>query len=274
MIPFGTGTIKRFDDFPSRFVDTRTIEIWLPPAYDPLSAIGYPVIYMHDGQNLFHSETSFIGVDWGIDTAMCRLISEELITAAVAVGIWNTPLRVREYMPQRPLESPEADAIMARCINEHGGKPLSDDYLKFIVEEVKPFVDGHYRTMTDQKHTFIMGSSMGALVSLYALCEYPSVFSGAGCLSTHWPAVETVILKYLKDAMPNPDNHKIYFDYGTETLDAPYESFQKQVDLVMQSAGYAEGETWITRKFPGAEHSERAWRERINIPLQFFLGKQ
>ena len=270
--PFGTGTIQRHENFPSRFVDGRIVDIWLPPAYDQSSAIRYPVIYMHDGQNLFRSKTSFIGISWDIDAAMCHLIFEEQIAAALVVGIWNTPLRMREYMPQRPLEYPAADSVMARCIKENGGKPLSDDYLKFIIEEVKPFVDNHYCTTTDRKHTFIMGSSMGALVSLYALCEYPHIFAGAGCLSTHWPAVDMVILEYLKGALPNPPNHKIYFDYGTETLDAPYERYQKQVDLVMQSAGYTEGTNWITRQFPGAEHSERAWRKRVHIPLRFFLG--
>lgn len=272
MIPFVTGTIKRIDDFPSRFVEARTVDIWTPPTYDESAKIGYPVIYMHDGQNLFCSETSFIGIDWGIDAAMCRLISEGTIKAALVVGIWNTPLRMREYTPQRQLESQAAGAMMARCIDEHGGKPLSDNYLNFIIDEVKPFVDEHYHTATDRKHTFIMGSSMGALVSLYALCEYPSIFGGAGCLSTHWPAVDTAILEYLKEMIPDPAHHRIYFDYGTETLDMMYESFQKQVDTIMQSAGYGRDETWITRKYPGADHSERAWRERVHVPLRFFLS--
>lgn len=266
------GAIERHVNFISAYVDSRTIDIWLPPGFGSADNRRYPVVYMHDGQNLFHSETSFIGVDWGIDETMARLIDEGSIEAAIVVAIWNIPNRVREYMPQRPVESPDRTMVLERFAAEFGGKPLSDNYLKFIIREVKTLVDNRYPTLPGSENTFIMGSSMGALVSLYALCEYPEIFSGAGCLSTHWPAVETVIIDYLETALPPPGRHKLYFDYGTETLDAPYESCQKKVDTVMQSVGYRSGDDWKTLKFPGAEHSERAWRNRVHIPLQFFIG--
>jgi predicted alpha/beta superfamily hydrolase len=268
------GSIERHVDFTSEYVDSRTIDIWLPPGYGSADNRRYPVVYMHDGQNLFHSETSFIGVDWGIDETMARLIDEGGIEAAIVVGIWNTPNRVREYMPQRPVESPDGTQVLQQFAAEFNGKPLSDNYLTFIVRDVKAFVDNRYHTLPVREHTFIMGSSMGALVSLYALCEYPDVFSGAGCLSTHWPAVEAVIIGYLETALPGPGRHKLYFDYGTETLDAPYESCQKSVDMVLGSMGYESGKDWKTLKFPGAEHSERAWRDRVHIPLQFLLGTE
>lgn len=269
-----TGSIERHVDFTSEYVDSRTIDIWLPPGYGRADNRRYTVVYMHDGQNLFHPETSFIGVDWGIDETMARLIDEGSIEAAIIVGIWNIPNRLREYMPQRTVESPDGNQVLQQFASEFEGKPLSDNYLKFIIREVKSFVDNRYFTRPDREHTFIMGSSMGALVSLYALCEYPDVFSGAGCLSTHWPAVEAVIICYLESALPGPGRHKLYFDYGTETLDAPYESCQKSVDKVIQSMGYESGKDWKTLKFPGAEHSERAWRDRVHIPLQFLLGTE
>jgi predicted alpha/beta superfamily hydrolase len=142
-----------------------------------------------------------------------------------------------------------------------------------VVEELKQFIDSTYRTLTDRKNTFIMGSSMGGLISAYAMCEYPDVFGGAGCISTHWLAGDGIVIDYLKKHLPDPHSHKFYFDYGNETLDASYEPYQQKVDAVMKNAGYKEGKNWLTRKFVGAEHSERAWSKRVDVPLQFFLHK-
>ena len=118
-----------------------------------------------------------------------------------------------------------------------------------------------------------MGSSMGGLISLYALTEYPAVFGGAACLSTHWPAGGGVMIDYLRSALPDPAGHRIYFDHGTATLDSLYPPFQRRADAVMRAAGYVEGRDWVTRVFAGAEHSERAWRVRVEQPLIFLLGR-
>ena len=203
-----------------------------------------------------------------------RLAGGGKIAEVIVVGIWNTPRRRQEYMPQKPVEGPEGQRVRTQLVEEYGGEPLSDGYLRFVVEEVKPFVDSAYRTQPQRESTFIMGSSMGGLISLYALCEYPEVFAGAGCLSTHWPAGEGVMVEYLRRALPRPGKHRVYFDHGTETLDATYEVYQRRVDDVMRAAGYREGADWITHRFPGAEHSERAWRERVHIPLQFLLIRE
>ena len=114
---------------------------------------------------------------------------------------------------------------------------------------------------------------MGGLISLYAISEYPNIFGGAGCVSTHFPLGEGVMLGYMKKFLPNPKTHKIYFDYGTETLDATYEPFQKKADAIMKKKGYKQDKNWITRKFEGEEHSEKSWRKRVNIPLEFLLRK-
>ena len=275
----GLGNLVRHANFVSSYVTARNVDVWLPPRYALEDGGRFPVIYMHDGQNLFDSRTAYAGVDWGIDEAMVRLARDGTTGEAIVVGIWNTGRRFQEYMPQKlpavpkkALESPgeagarPADAGTAQEV------PLSDAYLSFIVKELKPFVDATYRTLPARQSTYVMGSSMGGLISLYALCEYPETFGGAGCLSTHWPADEGAMLDYLRKALPRPGRHKIYFDYGTETLDASYEVYQVQVDEVMRSAGYTEGSDWITRCFAGAEHSERAWRERVHIPLAFLLA--
>jgi predicted alpha/beta superfamily hydrolase len=125
--------------------------------------------------------------------------------------------------------------------------------------------------LPERDNTLIMGSSMGGLASLYVLCEFPETFGRAGCLSTHWPIGGEALIAYLRQALPRPGAHRLYFDYGTETVDAAYEPHQRQVDAVLRAAGYREGVDWLTLKFAGAEHSERAWSARVHIPLQFLL---
>jgi predicted alpha/beta superfamily hydrolase len=125
-----------------------------------------------------------------------------------------------------------------------------------------------------------MGSSMGGLISMYAICEYPKVFGSAGCMSTHWPGIFTtvdnpipaVFLDYLDKHLPSPKDHKLYFDYGSATLDAMYKPYQTKADSIMRAHGYAD-KNWITREFPGDDHSEKSWNRRLAIPLTFLLGE-
>jgi len=234
--------------------------------------VRYPVLYMHDGQNLFDPALSFIGVDWGMDEAATRLMQDECGGGVIVVGIWNSPLRWREYMPDKPLAGLQGRALRTRFAEQAGGEPLSEAYLKFLVRELKPFIDKIYPTLPDAAHTFLMGSSMGGLISLYALIEYPELFGGAACLSTHWPAGEDPLVDFLGAALPRAGWHRLYFDFGTETLDADYEPYQRRMDKWVQRAGYRVGHDWLTRRFSGAEHSERAWRSRVDMPLAFLLG--
>lgn len=257
-------------DFSSTFVAARQVDVWLPPGYEAAGQ-AYPVLYMHDGQNLFIPELSYTGVPWGVDEALRRLVEAGQARPAIIVGVWNTPQRVAEYMPQKPVQQFMSMAEQV-VLEQDIGRIQSDNYLKFLVTELKPFIDATYHTRPEQAHTFIMGSSMGGLISAYALCEYPAVFAGAGCVSTHWPIGEGIMIEYLRTALPDPATHKFYFDYGTEDVDAPYEPYQQQADEVMRAAGYTAGRNWITRKFPGAGHSEQAWQARVAIPLAFLLA--
>jgi predicted alpha/beta superfamily hydrolase len=276
---YATGRLIEHKNFKSQFVQPRQIDVWLPSDYD--SAKRYAVIYMHDGQNCFDTATSFARIDWGADETISNLAQAGKLTDVIAVGIWNTPNRYGEYMPQKPYESlPQSlrDSMQARYPM---AKLVSDDYLKFIVNEVKPFIDSAYATMPERNSTAIMGSSMGGLISLYAMCEYPDVFGKAACLSTHYPATKNAMIEYLKTNLPEPKSHKIYFDFGTESLDAEYEPYQKQVDAVMRQKGFAEAKdendgasNWMTKKFQGDDHSERAWRKRLHIPLAFLFSKK
>ena len=180
----------------------------------------------------------------------------------ILVGVWNIPgQRWIDYLPVKPFNSEHGQvALAARPDRLAGRPPESDRYLRFLVDELKPAIDARYATQADRDHTLIMGSSMGGLISLYALCEYPHVFGRAGCVSTHWPAVETVIMDYLKQKLPTPGAHKLYFDYGTVDLDAAYEALQQPVDALIAAHGYHAGSDWLTHRFDGADHSESAWR--------------
>lgn len=266
----GSGVIQRHHDFTTMQSPMRFVDVWLPPGY-AAGGTRYPVLYMHDGQNLFDPATSYGGVDWGMDEAITRLMAEGKTGGAIVVGIWNTPQRRSEYMPQKPFASSPLLALTAMRAFWQPLRPGSDAYLRFLVGQVKPLIDGQYRTQPDQPNTFVMGSSMGGLISLYALEEYPHIFGGAGCVSTHWPAGGNRLVDALAAALPKPGSHRLYFDFGTATLDSSYEPYQRRMDARLAAAGYTEGVDWLTHKFPGAEHSEKSWRERVYIPLEFLL---
>lgn len=271
-MPDDRGVLHRYAEFQSRFVPARHVDVWLPPDYNATSR--YPVLYMHDGQNLFLPGYSYGGVPWDVHVAATQLTEAGVIPSVIIVGVWNVGAnRWGEYVPQKPADTPQGRAIAAQFPDRLPGKVYSDAYLKFLVEELKPFIDAQYQTLPDQANTFVMGSSMGGLISLYAISEYPRVFGGAGCVSTHWVAGENLMVDYFGAALPDPIDHKLYFDYGTETADADYEPYQLRMDDHLVARGYQREVNWITRKFEGAEHSETAWRERVHIPLEFLLGR-
>lgn len=282
-----SGTVERIDSFASEFIPARNVDVWLPDGYSEDQE--YAVLYMHDGQMLFDSTTTWNKQEWTVDEKMGRLLDQEELQNTIVVGIWNTEFRHSEYFPQIPfLSLPQAyqDSLLQPDPEDESGTLFkssiaSDDYLRFLVQELKPAIDQQYATLPDQEHTFIAGSSMGGLISMYAICEYPEVFGGAACLSTHWIGIFDTVNNpipqafeaYLEEHLPDPRDHKLYFDYGTETLDAFYEPFQLNIDTVMMKGDYTE-QNWSTRKFEGADHSERAWASRLEIPLTFLLGNE
>ena len=245
--------------------------MWLPPGYETGPRRRYPVLYMHDGQNLFDARLSFSGVAWDVHETVERMMRDGEIDGVIIVGIWNTPRRILEYMPQKPLEWFGSKKRKKRFAETYGGAPISDAYLRFIVYELKPFIDVSYRTLSRRAYTFMMGSSMGGLVTLYALCEYPEVFRGAACLSTSWTVGGKVMVPYLKERIPDPRTHVVYFDYGVEAHIGTYEHLQREVDALFLRAGYIRDVNLMTERFPGAPHSEAAWRERVDVPLRFLL---
>jgi len=268
-----TGTLESWQDVPSAHVAARNVDVWLPPGYSANPRKRYPVVYMHDGQNLFDPSLSYYTrTDWGVDETMTKLAAEGRVREAIVVGVWNTPLRLQEYMPRKAVAG-EALPIGVDGMGELGASSIvSDAYLAFLVEELKPFIDATYRTRRGRDDTFVMGSSMGGLISLYAIAQYPQVFGGAGALSTHWPIGNGVVIDWLASHLPDPRTHRLYFDHGTATLDARYAPYQQRMDAIVRNHGYAEGRNFMSRVFEGAGHSESAWRQRVDVPLEFLLG--
>lgn len=283
-IQVSSGKVQRFDSFKSEFIDARNIDVWVPDDYSIDDK--YAVLYMNDGQMLFDSTKTWNKQSWEVDEVASKLMAESLTKKFIVVGIWNNEKkRHAEYLPQKVYDSlsQQQKDIMAETLQKTGRivdsfSPLADNYLKFIVGELKPFIDKNFSVKKDRKNTFIAGSSMGALISLYAICEYPDVFGGAACISTHWTVIYTTennpipdaIASYLKTHLPKPRTHKIYFDYGDQTLDALYKPLQEKVDIIMEQRGYT-SKNWITKYFPGADHSEKSWHARLESPLLFLF---
>lgn len=277
-----SGAVKRLEKFVSKYVDARNVDVWLPDDYSPKKK--YAVLYMHDGQMLFDASTTWNKQEWRVDETIGKLLKEKKIKDLIVVGVWNNgEFRAAEYYPQKSLQFLPAETRDWVIKNWLKSKPQADDYLKFLTEELKPFIDKNYSTLADAKNTFIAGSSMGGLISIYAICEYPNVFGGAAGISTHLPLVlsdkvpnlESVppsFREYLKRNLPQADSRKIYFDYGDQTLDQYYPPLQKKVDELMREKGWT-AKAWTTRFFAGENHSETAWAKRLDIPLMFLLQK-
>lgn len=279
------GRLVLHEAMASAHAKARNVSIWLPPGYDA-SGARRPVLYMHDGQNLFDASTANFG-EWGVDEHLSRLIAGGQVRAPIVVGVWNTDLRLREYVPA-DLIAALPDDMRADVQAIYGGAPLSDGYLRFLAEELKPFVDRTYRTLAGPQDTTIAGSSMGGLISLYAVMKRPDVFSAAACLSTHWPLKveglepgpaldawrERLLAAWagvVERGLPAPGSHRLYFDRGDETLDQFYADFQTHMDGVIRARGYGP-DAFRSLVFPGAQHNEASWNQRLDVPLTFLLS--
>ena len=271
-----SGKIERIENFKSQFIATRNIDVWLPEGYN--TANKYNVVYMHDGQMLFDSTQTWNKKEWCADEIFAKLITENKIEPSIIVAIWNTPERITEYFPGKIFENTEP-GVQKSILEKYGnGKKISsDNYLKFIVTELKPFIDKNYPTHPEKEHTAIIGSSMGGLISVYAISEYPDVFGGAACLSTAWfsfvepnYAIPMAAFQYFEKNLPSPNDHKIYFDYGTGESDKPYELTQSFIDLIAKGKGFNEN-NYKSMVFDKAVHDEIAWSRRLDIPLIFLI---
>lgn len=231
----------------------RDILIYLPGSYD-LEGRHYPVVYMHDGQNLFDPRTSYSG-EWGVDDALAGLCGEGI--EAIVVGIPNMgERRLAEY-------SPFPDARLG------GGD--GDDYLTFIAETLKPLIDADFRTRPEREHTGIVGSSMGGLISLYAFFARPDIFGFAGAMSPSLWFGRGAIFAYLEEAAHIPG--RIDLDIGTREGDGMVRNTQTLRDLLL-AKGYELDRSLRYVEAEGAEHNEAAWGGRLRDEFRFLLGPE
>ncbi len=233
----------------------RAIRLHLPPDY-AVSDRRYPVLYLHDGQNLFDDATSYAG-EWRVDETLDRLHREGL--DVIAVGIDNGgEKRMNELGP---------------WTNVRFGASEGEAYLRFVVDTVKPFIDAHYRTLPDRRHTAILGSSMGGLMSHYALFARPDVFGGAGVLSpSYWFAAD--VFTFGMDRPP-PTDARIWLSIGDREGSGFGDDPVRDV-LRMQSTLIGLGERaphWTCRVVAGAEHNEAAWREMFPDAVRYLFDE-
>jgi enterochelin esterase-like enzyme len=271
------GRIERLANVRSKFVDARNVDVWLPPGYDGRTRM--PVVYMHDGQMLFDSTVTWNKQEWQVDEIVARLIGVGTIGPVIVVGVWNNgKRRASEYWPARALAT-LPDTTRRRVVQSAlDSVPRADAYLRFLVTELKPAIDRRFATKTDRANTFTMGSSMGGLISLYALCEYPQIFGGAAALSTHWvggyapnATVPLSFFTYLQRHLPDPSTHRLWMDAGTVELDSLYTMHLPIAERLARDRGY-DDRSLVSRVYPGQGHNERAWAARLDQPFTFLLA--
>lgn len=278
-INLSSGKLMRIENFPSKFIKPRNVDVWTPEGYSKDKK--YNVLYMHDGQMLFDSTTTWNKQEWKVDEIASRLMRVNKTKDFIVVAIWNiAALRNSNYFPEKvynTLSTKDKDSLYSTGIKRNWINTInSDNYLKFIVHELKPYIDFQFSTLSEADHTSIMGSSKGGFISMYAICEYPEVFGAAACLSTHWIGtynnennqIPNAFFEYMDENLPDYQSHKLYFDYGTKTLDEMYLPYQNTVDMLLKKHHYS-----TNLKFEGADHTENSWNKRLDIPLVFLLKK-
>jgi enterochelin esterase-like enzyme len=270
---------------PSKYIAPTKITVWLPPGYDSRSE-RYGVVYMHDGQNLFDPTRSNFNKVWAADKSALRLIAAGKIKPFIIVGIDQPGEdRGRQYFP-RVMADLLSPPVRKKLEAQGNGKPIiSDEYLKFIVTELKPKIDRQFRTKTTRKYTAIAGSSMGGLISLYAITKYPKVFGVAGAVSTHLPLgdpnwtlqerneIFAAWRTYVESELGQPAGRRIWFDHGTETLDAFYRPYQENLDAALVANGWRYGRDFSSRVYEGTPHEENAWAARMDDIFGWMLHR-
>lgn len=271
-----SGRVERLENFPSRYVEARNVDVWLPAGYDGKKR--HKVLYMHDGQMLYDPAITWNKQEWQVDEVLGKLIREGKVADTIVVGVWNIDKRrYAEYFPQKTLANLPAK-VRNDVLQGMDGVPRGDAYLRFLVEELKPAIDAKYATRPEAASTATMGSSMGGLISLYAISEYPNVFGAAACISTHWPGwrqnatIPLAFFNYMQAKLPDPKTHRIYMDHGDQTVDADYGVHQAFVDILVREHGY-DDVSFLSKSYPGADHSEKSWAARLATPLQFLLPR-
>jgi predicted alpha/beta superfamily hydrolase len=249
-----SGQLRKHERFASRFLrNQRDLIVYTPPGYGDQPRRRFPVLYLHDGQNLFDGTTSFIpGQDWHAGQTADESINAGTVEPLIIVGIYNTKARVREYTPTA---APKLGG---------GG---AERYAKFLIEEVKPFVEREYRALSGPQQTGIGGSSLGGLVSLYLGLTHSSIFGKIAALSPSVWWNHQVIHRFVRslDVRPRP---RIWLDIGTREGPRIVRDVERFRDVLINK-GWRLGPDLHYQRVDGAEHNEAAWAQRVRPFLQF-----
>lgn len=261
-----TGTIKLHQRFTSKnLTRSRDVSVWLPPMYEE-SNQQYPVLYIQDGQNLFDNVTAAFGEEWRVDEAALDLIEKHEIPPMIIVGVWNTADRIDEYT-----------LTQDERLNA-GGKGL--DYIRFMTEELKPFIDRTYRTNTDRKSTFIGGSSLGGLIAMHACLQVPEVFGGCLAFSPTLGWDNETLLKSLQSGVKWPAEVRLWFSMGTrEGRDAEAQKLNlMRAQRLNELLAPINSETNTAmqmqfQEFADATHDEKSWAAQFPVALKVIMAE-
>lgn len=241
-------TLKNFKASPLK--GSKSIWIWLPPSYKNNPSKKYPVLYMHDGQNVFDPQTSGFGNEWSVDEVMDKLITQKKIREAIVVASSSSPdNRNGEYTYDRD----------------------GHQYANFIINSLKPYIDKNYRTLSNKENTYLMGSSMGALISFTILWKHNDVFSKAAALSLPPFAHDDRVFKWLKSIKAPNNKTSLYIDHGTTGQDKKYLEHVLRFINVLELKGYPK-KSIEYQVAPYADHTELDWARRVEKPLLYLLS--
>ena len=281
--PADTGRLLDYRDVEAAGLPAQRLTVWLPPGYDRDTATRYPVLYMHDGHNLFDPALSNFNKVWAADRAMLAASADGTVRPHIIVGVWAPGAdRYRQYLP-RPVHEAAPPALRAQMDAMAGGPIVSDAYLAWLAGPLKRWVDASFRTLPGRDHTAIAGSSMGGLMSCHAFLERPDIYGRAACVSSHWPAADprapdrddAALAAFWRGwfaaRLGRADGRRLWLDHGTATLDAFYAPYQREVDVAIAGAGWVRGRDWESRVYQGAEHEENAWAARLPEILRWLL---
>ncbi|MFC5699941.1 alpha/beta hydrolase [Cohnella faecalis] len=253
------GNVKIINQFPVHSLGTtRNIWIYLPPGYEE-SDSRYPVLYMHDGQNLFDKATSYAG-EWGIDETMERLSADNEAFKMIVVGVENGPRRMYDYTPY-----PNSDGL--------GGDGAK--YVAFLTDELKPFIDKSFRTKPNSPDTYISGSSLGGYISVYAGLERPDIFGNVLAFSNVFQIGQKAFFGYIGQLDRTLDSSRFYLDIGTiEDQQFSYSvSDNRKVLEMLQAKGVSEDRLKLYID-PVGDHNESAWNRRFPDALKWILERE
>lgn len=271
----GPGTLHRHTISASVAVADRTVSVWLPPGYDTLRADGYPVLYAQDGQHFFGSGTTE-GTEGRVEEILVQRIEEGTLPPLIVVGVHSTDRRLREYLPTTPFYL-QPDSVW-RPFRRQQGRPLGDEYMQHLYEDVIPFVHQRYHVTSDPSGMFIAGTGVGGLFALYAAAKMPFSFGGAAAFAPDWTpgrtgadtAFVTAFRDYWSGQREALRSARLYVNPAPDSSGRAFGPHRQIVRSFLGTRGFSRKQ-WAVRRIGAAERSEATRAERVEAAVRFLL---